>query len=349
MGTASESVRELDELALTVVVDNATDTLSSVADGIPQQPEMVHLLSGPTVGTHEGHDLVPVFEHLCVACHGFSLVATARSGPDRATILFDVGPSGDIWLGNAERLGVDLADIDVLFVSHWHGDHTGGLPDVVAAISEVRRHAGRPPLLVDVHPDRPDRRGLLTAYGAFAMLPPEPTLAQIEAAGGEIVGHADVHAVADGLFLGSGHIPRTTDYETGLTGHHTWRGGEATPDPEIHDERFLAARVRGRGTSVFSACSHAGIVNVGLEARSLVPGDPVDLLIGGYHLAGASVEPRIEHTVRDLAERVAPRLVSPGHCTGWRAASALAQRFAPDAYAPSVVGTRFLLTSPEAG
>ena len=75
-----------------------------------------------------------------------------------------------------------------------------------------------------------------------------------------------------------------------------------TLDPEIHDERFLAANVRGRGTTVLTACSHAGVVNVGLEARRLLPDQPIDLLLGGYHLAGTTVEDRIEPTVRDLAE-----------------------------------------------
>ncbi len=34
---------------------------------------------------------------------------------------------------------------------------------------------------------------------------------------------------------------------------------------------------------------------------------------------GKAVETRIEPTVRDLEERIDPRLVAPGHCTGWRA------------------------------
>jgi 7,8-dihydropterin-6-yl-methyl-4-(beta-D-ribofuranosyl)aminobenzene 5'-phosphate synthase len=135
----------------------------------------------------------------------------------------------------------------------------------------------------------------------------------------------------------------TTDYETGLEGHHTWRGENVSHNPEIHDERFLAARVRGRGTTVFSACSHAGIVNVGLEARRIVPGHPIDLLLGGYHLAGAGVEDRIGPTVQGLAD-VAPRIVAPGHCTGWRASAALAEAFGPTGFAPSVVGTRYLLS-----
>jgi 7,8-dihydropterin-6-yl-methyl-4-(beta-D-ribofuranosyl)aminobenzene 5'-phosphate synthase len=340
---ASTGTVELDELLVTVVVDNATDILSSISAGIPQLPESAHLLEGPSMGSHEGHDMVAVFERLCVACHGFSALATARRGEDAATVLFDVGPSGSVWLSNAARLGVDLSEIEVLFVSHWHGDHTGGVPAVVGAIAEARKEVGRPPLLVDVHPGRPDQRGLLTSSGRFAMLPPEPTHAEIQAAGGQIVERADVHAVAGGLFLSSGDIPRGTAYETGLPGHVTWRAGRAVADPEIHDERFLAAGVRGRGTTAFSACSHAGIVNVALEALRLLPEWHIDLLLGGYHLAGPSVEGRIGATVEDLVNLVAPRVVSPGHCTGWRAASALARAFGPAGFAPCVVGSRFVL------
>jgi 7,8-dihydropterin-6-yl-methyl-4-(beta-D-ribofuranosyl)aminobenzene 5'-phosphate synthase len=336
---------DLDELTITIVVDNTTDTLSSIGPDIPQLPEMAYILGRvPPIGQHEGHDCVVTLDHLCVACHGFSALATARRGERTATILFDVGPYGDVWVANAERLDIDLAAIEVLFLSHWHWDHTGGITTVVSAIAAARASVGRAPLVVDVHPDRPDQRGILTPLDVFAMLPPEPTLAAIEAAGGRVVAHAEAHEVAD-LFLASGDIPRQTTYETGVPGHHTWRGDEVTVDPEIRDERFLAASVRGRGTTVLSACSHAGIVNVGLEARRLQPDQPIDVLLGGYHLAGAAVEDRIGPTVRDLTELVAPRIVAPGHCTGWRAAGALASAFNPGGYAPSVVGSRYVLSA----
>jgi 7,8-dihydropterin-6-yl-methyl-4-(beta-D-ribofuranosyl)aminobenzene 5'-phosphate synthase len=55
------------------------------------------------------------------------------------------------------------------------------------------------------------------------------------------------------------------------------------------------------------------------------------------------MEQRIEATVADLHDLVAPRIVAPGHCTGWRAKADLAHRFAPGRYAPSVVGTRYVL------
>ena len=334
----------LDALTVTVVVDNATDTLSSVAPGLPQLPEMAYLLGGPSMGQHEGHDCVVTFDRLCVACHGFSALAEARHGDRTATVLFDVGPYGDVWLANAERLAVDLAAIDVLYLSHWHWDHSGGIPTVVKEIADARHASGRPPLLVDVHPDRPDQRGILTPLDVFAMLPAEPSIGAIEAAGGHVVTHADQHPVAE-LFLSSGDIPRRTTYETGLAGHHSWRDGEVTLDLEIHDERFLTAQVRGRGTTVLTACSHAGVVNVGLEACRLIPDQPIDLLLGGYHLAGGAVEDRIAPTARDLADLVDPRVLAPGHCTGWRAAATLANAFAPDRYAPSVVGTRYALTA----
>ena len=290
MSTDPDEAPALDELTITIVVDNATDTLSSIGPGMPQLPEMAYLLGGiPPSGQHDGHDCVVGFDHLCVACHGFSALATARRGERTATVLFDVGPYSDVWLTNAGRLSVDLSSIEVLFLSHWHWDHSGGIPTVVAAISEARRSAGRAPLVVDVHPDRPDQRGILTPLDIFAMLPPEPTIEAIETAGGHVVAHGDVHSVAD-LFVSSGGIPRHTSYETGLAGHHSWRGERVTLDPEIHDERLLIANVAGRGTSVLTACSHAGVVNVGLEARRLQPSQPIELLLDGYHLAGATVE-----------------------------------------------------------
>ncbi|MCD6157666.1 MAG: MBL fold metallo-hydrolase [Euryarchaeota archaeon] len=43
------------------------------------------------------------------------------------TILFDTGGSGEILLWNMRALGIDPGSIDYVFISHIHGDHTGGL------------------------------------------------------------------------------------------------------------------------------------------------------------------------------------------------------------------------------
>jgi 7,8-dihydropterin-6-yl-methyl-4-(beta-D-ribofuranosyl)aminobenzene 5'-phosphate synthase len=303
---------QLDELEILVVVDNETDTLSSVDDGVPQVPEVVHLAARtPPSRIYEGHECKTVFDQLCCACHGLSVLITGRLDGQQHRMLFDVGP----------------------------------YPELIAAIGEARSAAGLPPPVVDLHPDRPDQRGILLPSGVMVMLPLEPTIEDMARAGGDTVTHDDPRPICDRFFFGSGAIDRVTDYETGLAGHHTFRGEDGEPDPLIMDERFVAACVRGRGVTVFSACSHAGIVNACLGAQQHFPDTPIDVVLGGFHLAGKAMEARIEPTIRDLEATIEPRLVAPGHCTGWRAKARLADTFAPGRYAPSVVGTLYRLSA----
>ena len=217
----------LDELELLVVVDNETDTLSSIEADIPQLPELAGLLSRiPPSRDFNGTPGVCTFDQLCVACHGFSVLLTGRRGDTTSRVLFDVGPYSDVWLDNAERLAIDLSTIERLFLSHWHADHSGGFPGVIEAITNARRAAGLPDLIVDLHPDRPDQRGVLGPTGVIGLLPPEPTFDEITAAGGVIELYDEPHVVGD-IFYGSGLIERVTAYETGLAGHHTFVGDDA--------------------------------------------------------------------------------------------------------------------------
>ena len=47
-------------------------------------------------------------------------------------VLFDTGLDGPSLLGNMEALGVDPEVIESVVLSHEHGDHTGGLRDLLA-------------------------------------------------------------------------------------------------------------------------------------------------------------------------------------------------------------------------
>jgi 7,8-dihydropterin-6-yl-methyl-4-(beta-D-ribofuranosyl)aminobenzene 5'-phosphate synthase len=55
---------------------------------------------------------------------GFSCLV---EGPQK-TIIFDLGGEGSVLLRNSERLKIDLKAIDLVVLSHIHGDHIGGLP-----------------------------------------------------------------------------------------------------------------------------------------------------------------------------------------------------------------------------
>lgn len=333
---------ELDELHLVVVTDNETDALSSIDNGV-QANERVALLDRlePSF-VIDGKDHISVLDHMCCASHGFSVLATGVKDSTSRTVLFDVGPYGDIWLANAVRLDIDLSAIETVFLSHWHWDHSGGLVAVLSAIASARSDVGLPAPVLEVHPNRPDHRGTRLSDGRVALLPEDPTFDQLAAAGATVLLSDAGHDIAGGFFHGSGEIPRLTSFETGLSGHETRRNGTFESDPLILDERYFAANVRGRGTTILSACSHAGIVNVATAARQLHD-SPLDLVLGGYHLAGKVMEERISDTVAAL-KALDPRLVAPGHCTGWRAKAALAGAFSSSGrYAPSVVGTQYHL------
>jgi len=43
------------------------------------------------------------------------------------TILFDTGTKSDLFLRNIEKLKIDPKSVELILISHDHGDHTGGL------------------------------------------------------------------------------------------------------------------------------------------------------------------------------------------------------------------------------
>jgi len=60
---------------------------------------------------------------------GFSCLLTLNE----TTILFDTGGDGKLLLRNMEKLGIDPREIDIIVLSHIHGDHVGGLDEVLEA------------------------------------------------------------------------------------------------------------------------------------------------------------------------------------------------------------------------
>ncbi len=59
---------------------------------------------------------------------GFSaLIEDAKAAP----VLFDTGADSTILLQNMEQLGIDAQNIGKIVISHVHGDHTGGLKEIL--------------------------------------------------------------------------------------------------------------------------------------------------------------------------------------------------------------------------
>jgi 7,8-dihydropterin-6-yl-methyl-4-(beta-D-ribofuranosyl)aminobenzene 5'-phosphate synthase len=271
----------------------------------------------------------------CCAHWGLSLVIRVRWGDVSHTLLFDSGPEGATVERNGDRLGLDFGAIEEVVLSHGHWDHVGGM---TSALKLIHENNGGTSVPVHVNAGMFVVRGLDLGKSVFPF-ERVPSVEELEGAGGKVVSNPDAHCVLDDMFYISGEIPRVTPYEEGLPPSHV-RKTEAgwEPDRLILDERYVAVNVKDKGVIVFTACSHAGVVNVLQDARAVFDPLPMYGVMGGFHLSGADMEKIIPDTVRDL-EQFGLREIIPGHCTGWRAVHKLVDTFGDGRVIPSAVGS----------
>ena len=324
------NIGEVDALEVLVLVDNVTDSLSSNPRDV--LPEWSVLLTGGKLRVLAG-------SNICCAHHGLSLLLTARVGSRTRTLLFDAGPAAATFQRNSEILGVDFASVEAVVLSHGHWDHAGGL---LAAVESIARARGDKSFACYVHPGMFRQRATKRPDGQLYVNELVPDPERLSKAGAKVLNTREPQSVADGAFYVSGEIPRVTRYEAGVPNHLTRSAdGKAwEPDPLIMDERFVSVNVRGKGQFVFSACSHAGLINVLTHARSVFPSIPLYGAMGGLHLSGIN-EAVIPQTVADL-KTFGLKLLAPGHCTGWRAVSQMAREFGNE-LVPSAVGKKYLV------
>ena len=323
-------MREVDQIDVLVLVDNATDSLSTNPKNVT--PEWSGLLTGGRMRVLSG-------QSICCAHHGLSLLIRAQVGGESHALLFDAGPEAATFLRNTGILGVDFDAVETVVLSHGHWDHAGGL---VAAIEAIAKARGRDSFRCFMHPGMFNQRATQRPNGELFVHEPVPDPETLGKAGARVVSTREPQLAGTGVFYVSGEIPRHTKYEIGLPGHlrRSDDGRSWDPDPLLMDERFLSVHLKGKGQFVFSACSHAGIINVLNSARALFPSVPLYGAMGGLHLSGVT-EKAIPETVRDL-KAFGLKFLAPGHCTGWRALTALAREFG-DEMVPSAVGKRYLI------
>jgi len=76
-----------------------------------------------------------VFVKGLTADWGFSCVVEKRNTPN---ILFDTGANGSILLDNMKKMEIEPKSISIVFISHSHWDHTGGLSEFLKINSDVK-------------------------------------------------------------------------------------------------------------------------------------------------------------------------------------------------------------------
>lgn len=268
-----------------------------------------------------------------VAEHGFSLLVdvTLRSGRHR--FLFDTGVSPDGLIDNMTRLDIAHDSMEAIVLSHGHFDHTTGLDGLARAVGPAR-------LPVVIHPELWSRRRICLP-GREPWELPSTSKRALEDTGFEITESRRPSLLFRNSLLVTGEIDRTTSFEKGFPIQQAWKGGQWVDDPLVLDDQAIVLSVADRGLVVITGCGHAGVVNTVRHAQRLTGIDSIYAVIGGFHLSGPMFEPSIPATVKSLRE-LAPAVLVPTHCTGWRAITALAGAF-PNAFVPSTVGSMFRL------
>lgn len=321
-------LREVDSVDIQVLVDNSTDMLSSVPSFVETE----------TAGLMRRGFRLTASKCLCCAAHGLACLVTAQRDGKSHTVLFDSGPEEYAFERNVTRLGVDLGPTEAIVLSHGHWDHAGAM---LLALTMIRNRNGGKRVPFYGHPGMFRSRGVTMPNGDVRPMEDVPSVEDLTTFGADVVLTADPVNPLDGLFHVSGEIARTSGFERGYPGQvrKTDDGAGWEPDELLMDERFVALNVRGKGLVVLSACSHAGIVNVCRQARARFPDVPLYAIMGGLHLSGAN-ESVIPQTV-DALKEFGLSVIAAGHCTGWRAMTALANAFGDKVLTPSAVGKRY--------
>ena len=228
--------------------------------------------------------------------HGLSLFV----GYGDKKILFDCGTSGNT-ARNAEKLGIDLKDLDAVVLSHGHYDHARGYRTL------VREGLGSSVLWTGPGFFRKkmsrDHRGLRDLSAGFG---PE-LLKEHQILHREVLDETELFP---GVLLFTG-FPRVSSFEQ-IPQRFLLETEEGLIPDDFSDEVAMALRVEG-GLLVLVGCSHPGIVNM-VSHIARRTGEKIRGVFGGTHLMEADDE-RIRRTVRALCD-MGLETLGLSHCSG---------------------------------
>jgi 7,8-dihydropterin-6-yl-methyl-4-(beta-D-ribofuranosyl)aminobenzene 5'-phosphate synthase len=223
---------------------------------------------------------------------------------DGRRFLFDTGARPDVVLHNAGELGVDLATITDVVISHNHDDHTGGLLALRRAVMTknpaalARVHVGRGAFWPRLQNGR-EANGLL------------PLRKDYEAMGGTFIEHDGPTELAPGVWF-TGPVPRIHD-ERNWSGSLIVRSPGGDVEDTVPEDASLVINT-AEGLVIVSGCGHSGIVNTVAYARKVVRDAPIHAAIGGFHLFRAT-DAQLAWTASQLKAAGLAHFLA-GHCTG---------------------------------
>lgn len=241
------------------------------------------------------------------AAHGLSFLIRTRAH----VILFDFGPDGSTLKKNAAALGVDLADVDIAFLSHGHIDHGGGMEYFLQANKRAKIYCKENAFVPHLSkrgfthvkigvPEFLKKNSRIKFVNNFRKIDDEITVfSGVE----DKILHSEANDNLEAKPFGQGRVKDDFSHEINLV---------------IND---------GGKKYLICGCGHCGIVNI-LRKAEKCTSSKMTAAIGGFHLQGSKMAS--DKTIMDLADYLYMRYPHVKfytcHCTGASAFGILKQK-----------------------
>lgn len=213
---------------------------------------------------------------------------------DNKKILFDVGYSNAL-IKNANKMNINLNEIDTIVCSHGHNDHILGLKYLCETIHTLDKNLIAHPLCFN--PKYVDNEYIGTPYTVNEL----NTRFQLSLT-------KEVLNITESL-IWLGEIPRVNDFENsypiGIT-----QNNDKYEEDYLYDDSALVYQ-SDKGIFIITACSHSGICNIIEYAKKVCNDERVLGVIGGFHLF--ELDHQTNKTIEYLENENIPNLY-PCHC-----------------------------------
>ncbi|MBO6125616.1 MAG: MBL fold metallo-hydrolase [Bacteroidaceae bacterium] len=225
--------------------------------------------------------------------HGLSILLET----EHHRILLDTGAS-DVFIRNAEKMGIDLGTVDYVFISHGHSDHAGGLQHFLRINERAKVIVSPHAMSGKFFSKRGNVHSITTEWADIK----KDRLILVNK---NCNVSEDIYAIA--------HIPQIHPMPKG--NQHLYV--QNADGDYIHDDFRHELALYADGL-LFTGCAHSGLENI-LAACPY----PVHTVVGGFHLLdGMESERELTAMAQRLLDLTNSSSTRPGllfytsHCTG---------------------------------